>query len=88
MKKLLLLSISIILSNCELSTQKSIAYHKMVDFDGGNASPSNIYYDYNIKCGMTYLVASNYSGGLISINLTKDSLEVELLKLQIQKITK
>jgi hypothetical protein len=86
MKKIILLSLlAIVLSNCEVSVPKVSAYYEMAHFTDFGSSPYNVYYDYKSIHGMTYLVGSNYNGGLVSINITKDSLECEVLRKRLNK---
>jgi hypothetical protein len=40
------------------------------------------------KSGMEYRIFSMYNGGMCVVNVTKDKLEVELLKKQINEIDK
>lgn len=82
MKKAIILSlIAFVFSNCEISTRKASANS---DF-GGYESITKI------EKGMEYLfvykkMQSSQTGYAIAIvNLTKDSLEVELLKKQLKK---
>lgn len=88
MKKLLgCLLLAIILSNCEISVKKTNAQDNngpffLMNADGGGL----VNYIYKDWKGMKYVVISSYNGGTVTINLTKDELEVELLKKQLEKI--
>lgn len=83
MKKLICLILAITLSNCEISPRKSVAS----DFDriACGSWQCAIKSDVTIS-GMKYGVFSTENDdSLFVINLTKDSLEVELLKKQFLK---
>lgn len=77
------LLLAVVLSNCEISVKKTNAQSSGFQWtDIG-------YKDYTID-SMTYraFLAERSSGGtsLFVVNLTKDKLEVELLKKQLEKI--
>lgn len=85
MKKFfILLIVFVILSNCEISPKKTIAQnaYKLDSYQIG-------YREIN---GMKYAIFSpgstDYQTGVFVVNLTKDALEVEMLKLQIQNLKK
>ncbi|PCI28356.1 hypothetical protein COB55_03985 [Candidatus Wolfebacteria bacterium] len=85
MKKLLLLPIIFILTCCEIKVQESNA--------GNNNSYVNVFGNYvsNVSYvldGIEYEVffTGSNRGGIHVVNHTKELLEVELLKLQINKL--
>lgn len=86
MKKILTCLIgAIILSNVQLSCKSANAgdgneYHLMSL--GGN---SETVYSYHSFDNMNYVIIGTYYGGNAVINLTKDALEVEMLKKQLSK---
>ena len=85
MKKYIILFIlTLILSNCEIKIKE--ANSQIINSLNDSNGHSDIYvYRYNEK-GMEYRVFSTGSpkGGTSTINITKDSLEVELLKKQLK----
>lgn len=83
-KYILLLFCAIILSNCEISPKKANAYYEMAHFNYSTA-PSHVYYNYATFSGMKYIVASTYEAGTVVINLTKDELECEYYRKQLNK---
>jgi len=84
MKKIIIcLVVAIFFSNCDIKVKESRAqeYHLM-----NLSSSTETVYVYKEFQGMRYLFASTYYGGSCVVNLTKDELEVELLRLQIAKL--
>jgi hypothetical protein len=82
MKKfVLLLTLFIVLSNCEISPQKAHAYEQV-----------KWLYLTEVRNGMTFGIwwtdgdGSNREDAVAVVNLTKDALEIELIKLQIAKL--
>lgn len=92
MKKLIIcLFIAIALSNCEVKVQSTQAQEQA---PAQNAGWRNYSYKEEIKQGMKYGIwyGDYFHGGSIStgyclavVNLTKDSLEIELLRRQLSK---
>jgi len=79
MKKLILIPLAIILSNCEIKVKESQAT--------SSSSECPLYHEQTHN-GMTYAVWSEYQAGTAVVNLTKEKLEVELLQLQIAQLKK
>ena len=81
MKKLTLLIVAIALSNCEIKPRSVGAEAYIMQ------SYQITYREIN---GMKYALLSPgdspYGTGIVAINLTKDALEIELMKLQISKL--
>lgn len=86
MKKILICSLlAIILSNCEIRVQQSKA--EMTNIICNTQMNECITADIRYYDGMKYLIFSTTRYDAMSpfaINLTKDSLEVELLKKQLK----
>lgn len=84
-KYIILLITSIILSNCEIRVKQanSQIIHTIKDSNGH----SDVYVYRYREQGMEYRIFhTGYGhGGTSVVNLTKDSLEVELLKRQLNK---
>lgn len=85
MRKILLCSlVAIIFSNCEISVRKSVAQDNI-------GIDRHFSYIEKIKDGMKYGIwyvdynTSQTGYAVAVVNLTKDSLEVELLKKQLAK---
>lgn len=81
MKKLILLLFAIILSNCEIKPRESKA-----DYFNENYSSRKVIVD-NIEY-IVFYADKNYSrtsNAIAVMNLTKDKLEIELLKKQLAK---
>lgn len=77
---------AIILSNCNISCNQAGAG------DGGVTLWDGYSWEYKTLNGMEYIIfysdkltQSSYTGALFAINLTKDALEVELLRKQLAK---
>ena len=88
MKKLIIcLLVAITLTNCEVGVRKSNAeipiYHVMRIGEQAEVVQST-----HLWKGMQYMVLVPFDGGPAIINLTKDSLEVELLRKQIEVLNK
>lgn len=87
MKKLILLLFAIILSNCEIKPRESTAQSTV------KAVTSTTNYTYPVGSGRFIIdgveyIAFSMGGGYTSpfiVNLTKDKLEIELLKKQLAK---
>ncbi len=88
MKKTLLLTLMfVILSNCDIKPRETTAQPTTLK-SYSNGATQFIYYE-EVHNEMKYGVwtTTNYYGGNTTIvNLTKDVLEVELLKLQISEL--
>lgn len=82
MKKILLVIIAIILSNCEISPRKAEAQtaYKLDEYMIGYREINGMKYAIFVPGDRTI-----YTGAAV-VNVTKDELEVELLKLQIAKL--
>ncbi len=82
MKKITIcLILAVILSNCEIRVKEAKAeYHLM-----NTGESTQTVYAYKTFSNMRYLFTTTYHGGSTAVNLTKDSLEVELLKKQLAK---
>lgn len=82
-KYLICLVFAVILSNCEVKMQRTNA--QIIHNINDNLGNANIYvYQYSEQ-GMTYRIfhtGSSYGGAYV-VNLTKDSLEVALLRKQL-----
>lgn len=84
MKKLICLILAIILSNCEISPRRSVAQSSYGDVLI-NLPFANVYNREVVIHNMKYLIVYNGKpDAIFVINLTKDSLEVELLKKQLK----
>lgn len=95
MKKLIILIICIILSNCTIKPNETIAQSKAPNngfISGGDDNSPNYYYTEQIHNDMKYGIWHVKSGHFYTgyavevVNLTKDELEVELIKLQITEL--
>lgn len=89
MKKILIcLFGAILLTNCEIKVKETKAqtpnqntsYHLCY-----TGHFTEVVYSYKTYRNMDYVVISQREGGVTIINLTKDELEVELLKKQLGK---
>lgn len=84
MKKFLLLIVAVILGNCDIRPRSSHA-------DGSYNWNGRYHYTEEIKNGMTYgiwYVASGFDQtgySMAVVNLTKEQLEIELLRKQLGK---
>lgn len=81
MKKIIALTIAIILSNCEIKVRETTAQ---------SVYATHVSYDYKevVIKNMTYGIwIANYNSGpesaIFVVNLTKDALEIELLRKQL-----
>ena len=74
-----MIPIAIILSNCEINTQKARGEENYL-----SSHSYSIKTEMTIK-GMDYLFITNNNGVGISINLTEDSLHCALLRKQLEK---
>lgn len=84
MKKILFLLVcAIILSNCDISPRKANAYYKLAGFAYEGAG-YNVYYDYATFNNMKYVIGEAFNGGIVIINITKDSLECEYYRKQLK----
>jgi hypothetical protein len=88
MKKILLVVLSLIALNCEFSCQEAKADESWVKQIDEIHDYTRIQYVIKEIDGMRYIIASNdasYSSPFF-VNLTKDSLETELLRLEIEQL--
>lgn len=85
MKKILgLTTLTVLMMCCEVGPRQALAKSGFV-----SDPPANGVYTSSYKeGGMEYRVFSMYNGGMYVVNVTKDKLEVELLKKQINEIDK
>ena len=82
--RILMLTILVFtLSNCEISTKKANASEKYME--GTYSGNGSVQYSYFTKDNMQYMVIHAVYGGASTINLTKDALEVKLLKKQLNE---
>lgn len=76
MKKLIIcLIVAIILSNCDIGVRKSNAQNKLPTFVGA--------YEYYVG-NMKYIMF--YGSGMFVVNVTRDSLQCEIIKANLKKI--
>lgn len=89
MKKIIFcLFIAVALSNCEIGVQRSNANENPIYRAMRLGGSEETCYSYMKFKGMDYVLFSTFYGGSAIINLTKDELEVELLRKQISLIDK
>ena len=74
----------ICLSNCEVNVQKSVANESNFTASNGPTA-SEFSVDFKTIKGMEYMFVNSYYGGSTIINLTQDSLQIEVLKKQLNK---
>ncbi len=90
MKKILLFAVLLVLTQCQIKAEPKEAIAASTEHYMGNGLPNTVY-SWSIRTnGMTYNVFSFGNGAQSAsinvINVTKDSLEVKKLQLEIENL--